>query len=119
MIAGIEPDTCFYIQNAERVRGCTNLDLADYPPPDLAIETDVTSRTTIDAYSAMRVPEVWIYSKHQLSIYILADNGYIDAIASPTFPDLPLTDLIPQLVQKAIDEGTSIMLRDLKEQLRH
>ena len=119
LIAGIEPDTCFYIQNAEQVRGCTNLDLADYPPPDLAIEADVTSRTTIDAYSAMRVPEVWIYSKHQLSIYILAESGYVEAIASPTFPDLPLTDLIPQLVQKAIDEGTSIMLRDFKEQLRH
>ena len=31
-IAGIEPDTCFYIQNADLVRGCTNLDLDDYPP---------------------------------------------------------------------------------------
>jgi Uma2 family endonuclease len=24
-IAGVEPDTCFYIQNASRVRGCTDM----------------------------------------------------------------------------------------------
>ncbi len=57
-VAGIEPDTCFYVQNAGLVRGCTNLDLDDYPPPDLAIEADVTSTTTISAYEAMQVPEV-------------------------------------------------------------
>ena len=54
-IAGVEPDTCFYIQNARCVQGCTNMDLAVYPPPDLAIESDVTSRTTLDAYIALRV----------------------------------------------------------------
>jgi hypothetical protein len=43
-IAGVEPDTCFYIQNASRVRGCTDMNLDIYPPPDLAIESDVTSR---------------------------------------------------------------------------
>lgn len=26
------------------------------PPPDLAIETDVTSKTTLDAYVAIAVP---------------------------------------------------------------
>ena len=30
---------------------------------------------------------------------------------------LPITEMIPQLVQKAIDEGTSRMLRELKIQL--
>ena len=59
-IAGVEPDTCFYIQNASQVRGCTDMDLDIYPPPDLAIESDVTSKTTLEAYQALRVPEVWI-----------------------------------------------------------
>ena len=117
-IAGVEPDTCFYIQNASRVQGCTNMDLAIYPPPDLAIESDVTSKTTLDAYTALRVPEVWIYSNQQLIIYILEDGGYVQTPISPIFPNLPVTQLIPQLVQKAIDEGTSKMLRDLKTQLR-
>ena len=113
-IAGIEPDTCFYIQNADLMQGCTNLDLKQYPPPDLAIEADVTSKTTLDAYEAMGVPEVWIYRNKQLKIYLLSEQGYTETSISPTFPDLPITELIPQLVQKAINEGTSKMLRDLR-----
>ncbi|MDZ7958884.1 MAG: Uma2 family endonuclease [Aulosira sp. DedQUE10] len=117
-IAGIEPDTCFYIQNADRVQGCTNLDLKEYPPPDLAIESDVTSKTTLDAYEAMGIPEVWIYRNKQLKIYLLSNQGYVETSISPIFPDLPLIELIPQMVQKAIDQGTSKMLRDLKIQFR-
>ncbi|BAZ00246.1 hypothetical protein NIES37_42350 [Tolypothrix tenuis PCC 7101] len=117
-IAGIEPDTCFYIQNADQVQGCTNLDLTEYPPPDLAIESDVTSTTTLDAYEAMGIPEVWIYRNKQLKIYLLSNEGYMEASISPIFPDLPLTELIPQMVQKAIDQGTSQMLRDWKSQFR-
>lgn len=116
-IAGVEPDTCFYIQNAERVRGCTNMDLQVYPPPDLAIESDVTSKTTLDAYEALRVPEVWIYNKQRLRIYILEVNGYVESPTSPIFSDLPITELIPPLVEKAINQGTSKMLRELKAQL--
>ncbi|BAY08043.1 Uma2 family endonuclease [Calothrix sp. NIES-2098] len=117
-IAGIEPDTCFYIQNADRVQGCTNLDLNDYPPPDLAIESDVTSKTTLEVYEAMGVPEVWIYRNKQLKIYLLSNQDYIETSVSPIFPELPLIELIPQMVQKAIDQGTSKMLRDLKNQFR-
>lgn len=106
-IAGVEPDTCFYIQNANQVKGCTQIDLGIYPPPDLAIESDVTSKTTLDAYTALSVPEVWVYSNHQLKIYILQNNSYVESAFSPTFPDLPLRELIPKLVQKAIDDGTS------------
>ena len=117
-IAGIEPDTCFYIQNADLMQGCTNLDLKQYPPPDLAIEADVTSKTTLDAYEAMGVPEVWIYRNQQLKIYLLSDKGYTETSISPTFPDLPIIELIPQLVQKAIDQGTSKMLRELRTDTR-
>ena len=47
-IAGVEPDTCLYIQHAVQMQGCTQIDLEIYPPPDLAIECDVTSKTTLD-----------------------------------------------------------------------
>lgn len=116
-IAGIEPDTCFYIQNANRVKGCINMNLSIYPPPDLAIEAGVTSKTTLNAYIAIGVPEVWIYKERQLTINILNENSYISSSTSLVFPNLPIIQLIPQLVQKAIDEGTSKMLRELKSQL--
>ena len=43
MSAGKEPDSCYYIQNAARVRGKKEIDLTQYPPPDLALEIDITS----------------------------------------------------------------------------
>jgi Uma2 family endonuclease len=116
-IAGVEPDTCFYIQNADHVKGCINMNLSIYPPPDLAIEADVTSINTLNAYIAIGVPEVWIYKDRQLTINILNDNSYIPSSNSLVFPDLPITQLIPQLVIKAIDEGTSKMLRELKTEI--
>lgn len=118
-LAGVEPDTCFYIQNAEKVKGCTQMDLIAYPPPDLAVESDVTSKTTLSAYISLGVPEVWIYSSdHQLTIYILQTDGYVESPLSPTFPNLPVTELVPRLVQNAIDNGTSQMLRELRTLLR-
>jgi Uma2 family endonuclease len=116
--AGVEPDTCFYIENADRVRGCNDLDLSIYPPPDLAIESDITSKTTLDAYLALGVPEVWIYDEnHRLTIQILENGQYLESSTSPTFPDLSIRELIPQLVQQAIDRGTPLMLRELKNRL--
>jgi Uma2 family endonuclease len=116
--AGVEPDTCFFIQNAERVQGCNDLDLSVYPPPDLALESDITSKTTLDAYLTMSVPEVWIYNEsHQLTIKIFQNGQYLESFTSLTFPNLPIKELIPQLVQQAIDRGTRPMLRELKNRL--
>ena len=117
-IAGVEPDTCFYVQNAELVRDCTNMNLAIYPPPDLAIESDVTSKTALNAYVSILVPEVWIYSDRRLAIHILQGDHYIQTDTSLLFPNLSLTELIPSLVEQAIRLGTSRMLRSLKSQLR-
>ena len=117
-IAGVEPDTCFYVQNADLVRDCTNMNLAIYPSPDLAIESDVTSKTALKAYESILVPEVWIYSDHRLAIHILQGDRYLETNVSLLFPDLPINELIPSLVQQAIKLGTSRMLRSLKAQLR-
>lgn len=115
--AGLEPDTCFYIQNAERVRDRLRLDMATDPPPDLAIESDVTSRTTLDAYQAMGVPEVWVYEDAKLKVYVLQTEGYVESPSSPTLPEFPVVEMIPRLVQQAFQAGTSKMLRDLRQQL--
>jgi len=115
--AGIEPDTCFYIQNADRARSLTNLDLTQSPPPDLAIECDVTSKTMIQAYEVLRVPEVWIYSSDKLQIFVFSETGYEQVQNSLTFPDFPISDLIPQLIQTGMLDGTRKMLRELKANL--
>ncbi len=103
--AGIEPDACFYIQNYQRMIGRRRLAPED-PPPDLAIETDVTSKTTLDAYEAIGVPELWIYSNGTLSIYLLQSGKYRISLTSPIFPDLPLTQAIPATVERAWQVGS-------------
>jgi Uma2 family endonuclease len=56
---GIEPDNCYYIQNEPAVRGRQELDLETDPPPDLAIEIDITSSSVnkFGIYSALGVPD--------------------------------------------------------------
>ena len=44
---GLEPDDCFWIAHEAEVRGKTIIDLRTDPPPDLAIEVDV-SRSSLD-----------------------------------------------------------------------
>ena len=115
--AGLEPDTCFYIDNAERVRSLQRIDLETDPPPDLAIEADVTSPTTLEAYEAIKVPEVWIFAQGKLKIYVLEPTGYRESNISPTFPDLELVEMIPRLIQQALAQGTRSMLSSLTQQL--
>src|SRR5437899_8506051 len=58
---GLEPDECYWIQNELLVRGKGALDLTLDPPPDLALEVEI-SRSALDrlrVYAALGVPEVW------------------------------------------------------------
>ncbi len=116
--AGLEPDTCFYIQNAERARSLMRMDMASDPPPDLAIEADVTSKTTLDAYQVLQVPEVWLYDNGNLTVQLLHNSEYQESSSSLVFPNLPICDLIPRLINQAFQEGTSAMLRDLRRQMQ-
>ncbi|MDZ8227403.1 MULTISPECIES: Uma2 family endonuclease [unclassified Nostoc] len=114
--AGVEPDACFYIQNYQRMIGRRKLEPND-PPPDLAIETDVTSKTTLDAYEAIAVPELWIYDSKKLKIYLLEDGHYIESDNSPNFPNIPLTQIIAATVERAWQVGTVQALKEFEAAL--
>ncbi|MEL6470551.1 MAG: Uma2 family endonuclease [Cyanobacteria bacterium J06623_4] len=114
--AGLEPDTCFYIAHAEQMRKCERFDPDRDPPPDLAIESDITSATTLETYQTLQVPEVWIYTPNELIIHVLGPSGYRTTAQSPTFPSLTITKLVPQLIQEAKRIGTRQMLRQLRNQ---
>jgi Uma2 family endonuclease len=81
---GFEPDTCFYIRSASRVRGKKNLDLPEDPAPDLVIEVDII-RSSLDKmgiYAAMGVPEVWRYDGEVVRILALRGESYESSTAS-------------------------------------
>lgn len=83
---GLEPDQCFYIQNEARVRGKNRLDLTVDPPPDLALEIDITSRTYPDIYKALKVPELWRFDRGELQIGVLQAGEYVLVAESPNLP---------------------------------
>jgi len=109
--AGLEPDDCFYIQNNVVMRGIRKLDMTIDPPPDLAIEVDVTSKTKLQVYQALAIAELWIYTEDALKIYILCDGEYIESELSPIFGNIPIRDVIPQFVELSLKEGRSSAIK--------
>jgi Uma2 family endonuclease len=101
MSQAVEPDTCFYIQNQAAVIGKNRLDMSVDPPPDLAIEIDLTSRTQLDNYQILGVPELWRYARRGLQINVLQAEQYIESDVSPTFPNIPIVQLVNQYTQQS------------------
>ncbi len=112
-IAGVEPDACFYIKNYQQMISRRRLQ-PDDPPPDLAIECDVTSKTTLEAYQGIKVPELWVYDSGKLKIYILENDNYIQSEISPTFPNINLTQIIPNAVERSWQVGSVQALEELE-----
>lgn len=75
---GLEPDQCYYIQSEQAVWDKEQIDLTQDPPPDLAIEVDITSSSInrLDIYVDLGVPEVWRYDGQSLTIYWLENREY-------------------------------------------
>jgi Uma2 family endonuclease len=118
MMAGIEPDDCFYIQNSAQMIGREILDLTVDPPPDLAIEIDVTSKTQLSAYEVLGVPEIWRYENRRLQVYVLQSGKYAESAISPTFPNFPVIEGISQFLEIGRQSGTSQALRAFRQWVR-
>jgi Uma2 family endonuclease len=118
---GVEPDACFYVQNAYRVIGSLELDLRKDPPPDLAIEIDISHRSTkkLAIYGALRIPEVWRYDGRsgQMHIYQLVGEGYVEAPNSRAFPMLTSATL-SEFLEQSKTQGQTATLRAFRSWIR-
>lgn len=114
---GVEPDTCFYLSNRQAILGKEKIDLAVDPPPDLALEVDLTSLTRSEDYEGIGVPELWIYRDLALNIYLFNGQQYSESAQSPLFPGILLRSLIPKYVEKAWTEGVSVAVREFEREL--
>ena len=115
---GLEPDQCFYIKNEAAIRGKKRLDLTVDPPPDLALEVDITSRTHPDIYQALKVPELWQFDRVQLQIKILQDGEYIEVNESPNFPGMPLKEIILQFLEDSKTAGRNAVMKAFRNWAR-
>ena len=110
---GLEPDNCYWIANAARLHGKRQLDLRSDPPPDLAIEIDITNSSLdrMSIYAALGVPEVWRLDATGLTFNILDGNTYQTRANSVTFPQLTPGDLMQFLTQFGQTEDTALLIQ--------
>jgi Uma2 family endonuclease len=118
MAAGIEPDQCFYIENHAVMIGKRRVNLAIDPPPDLAIEVDVTSKTGLDAYQKLGVPELWRFEEGTLRISRLQNGEYQDALVSAYFPQFDVVKLVAETIARSLTEGRRQTLKACRQQIR-
>lgn len=115
-----EPDSCFYIQNADRIQG-RKLDLEINPPPDLVIEVDLTSSSSrrLKIYSDLGVPEIWQYTKKGMTINRLDREGkqYLVCEFSPTF-SIVSAAVLDRLLAMAETENDGAIIRSLRTWIR-
>ncbi|MCC3405204.1 MAG: Uma2 family endonuclease [Microcoleus sp. PH2017_10_PVI_O_A] len=119
---GAEPDSCFYIQNVDRIRG-RKINLSNDPPPDLIIEVDLTSPSTnrFAIYQNLGVPEIWRYLGEAVQFFQLQNGEYVICEYSSTFL-IVSSEIITQFLQMAETEDDMTIIDALRvwvrEQLR-
>jgi len=119
-MAGVEPDNCFYFQNEARVRGRLDLDLSQGdPPPDVALEIDVTNKSLdrFPIYARLGVPEIWCYDSGEFKLYQLCDDDYVEVEESLALPAIDLRAL-PNLIEAHRAEGRRALRQAIRQWVR-
>ena len=120
MQQGLEPDHCFWFQNERRMRGRRQWKPRRDPPPDLALEIEVSrsSLPRMRIYAGLRVPEVWRANRKMLKICRLNKSGaYEICDESSVFPFLPVAELLPFL-RRHENEDQMTLLQRFREWVR-
>jgi Uma2 family endonuclease len=94
---GLEPDQCYWIAHEAQVRNKQEWDPKSDPPPDLVIEIEISRETQdrMSIYAALGVPEVWrLKGESLVACLLLPGDGYQQQDRSPTFPTVPLQELV-------------------------
>ncbi|MFL5243545.1 MAG: Uma2 family endonuclease [Gemmataceae bacterium] len=117
---GLEPDNSYYLQNEGLIRPKDKIDLMIDPPPDLAIEIEI-SRSALNRlgiYAALRVPEVWRSDGSFIKVYRLGSDGqYFESERSGHFPFLPLQELV-SFLQKRNQISETELIRSFRSWVR-
>ncbi len=113
---GVEPDTCFYIQNESKIRGKTELDLINDPPPDLVIEIDISSPSLnkMPIYATIGVAEVWLFKGKEVEFQKLYGEFYQTTSNSLALPFLD-NQTATEFLQKGLTESSSKWFKEIRE----
>lgn len=116
----LEPDQCYYIENEAAVRADVELDFAKDPPPDLALEVDVSPSDIgkPSLYAALGVPELWRYEDGKLSVNRLSAEGtYVPALESRSLPGFPLEEA-ERIVHQLGTASHTALVKSFRQRIR-
>jgi Uma2 family endonuclease len=116
---GLEADNCYWIASAPRLRGKRRLNLRVDPPPDLAVEMDLThsSLDRMSIYATLKVPEVWRLTAGALTFHVLQGGAYQLRTHSLALRQIGATDLMPFLSRLGQSDVTEVV-REFRAWLR-
>ena len=124
MNSGLEGDKTFYLaEHAELMKGPRNIDLEVQPPPDLAIEVEVShpAEAAMAAWSRLGVPEVWRFDpvSDQFGFWLRQEDGrYESSDRGLGFSILTVADILDQM-RLACDLGASQWHAQLRDWVRN
>jgi Uma2 family endonuclease len=101
--AGLEGDETFYLgDHAVQMRGPQDIDLNAQPPPDIAVEVEVSHSADVAlvAWGLLGVPEVWRFRPRTWEFHFCirnAEGSYSDSEHSIAFPWLNSSDVLSQM----------------------
>jgi Uma2 family endonuclease len=120
LLKGLEPDNCYWITNELVMRDRDEVDLTIDPPPDLAIEVDI-SRSSISKmpiYQSLGVPELWRWQFDELEVMRQDASGHYQAQrGSSELPGFPLA-LAVQLVGDRHQHDDTELIRQFTNLLK-
>ncbi len=110
---GFEPDHCYYVQHEPQMWDKMKINFKVDPPPDLAIEVEVTRKLgkKAEIYAAFRVPELWCWSENSLKFFELSPDGkYVARATSVCFPTFPIAKAEEAVRQLGTVHETDLVL---------
>ncbi len=120
LACGLEPDECYYVQHESAVRGRDECDTATDPPPDLAVEIEI-SKPAVDrmpVYAELGIRELWRYDGESLCVWELGPGRqYEPATRSLSFPFLPLEEVSRFMTARNQSDETT-WIRSFREWVR-
>ncbi|MGK7879275.1 MAG: Uma2 family endonuclease [Crocosphaera sp.] len=87
-------------------------------PPDLVLEIELTSKTQINAYQSLKVPEIWIYDQNKIEIYCLQNEQYMLSQNSIIFPDFPIQEAMIRFLKMSQNIGTTQTLKQFRKWIK-
>ncbi len=105
---GLEADAAFYLGDLSRISNRDDLNLDVDPPPDLAIEVEITRSvlSRLGIYGALGVPEIWRFDGRTLRILERQiDGSYQETTTSKVLPFVSVHEIMQLATEDQPDES--------------